>query len=82
MGWSAKCYVVWSKNWSKKEETCWETCLERIAAELMELCRDLPNQAWIHGRCLECRTMTWNAVLQISAFLRDGTSNWSILKLT
>ena len=26
---------------------------EKTAAELMELCGNLPNQAWICGRCLE-----------------------------
>ena len=26
------------------EETHWEGCLKKTAAELMELCEDLPNQ--------------------------------------
>ena len=41
-------YWVWSKSngevWSKKEKT---------VAELMELCGDLLNQAWICGRGLQ-----------------------------
>ena len=27
----------WIKSWSKKEETCWETGLEKVAAPLIEL---------------------------------------------
>ena len=44
----------WIKGWSKKEETCWEICLDNMVAEWMELCGDLSDQAWISGRCLEC----------------------------
>ena len=39
--------------WSKKEEAHWEARLQKTVAELMELCRDLPNQARLRGRCLE-----------------------------
>ena len=65
----------------KKQETCWETYLENTVAELMELCTDLSNQARISGRCLECLTVTGNAKLQISAFLKDSTSDCCNLKL-
>ena len=39
--------------WGEKEEASWEACLEKMAAELRELCRGPPSQAWIRERCLE-----------------------------
>ena len=68
--------------WSKKEEALWEAGMGSMVAELMQLCGDLPNQALISGTCLELnRTVTGNTDVQTSAFLRDGTSDWHILKL-
>ena len=39
--------------WNKKEEAHWEACVEKTAAELIELCGDLPNPARIRERCLD-----------------------------
>ena len=73
----------WITSWSMKEETCWETCLENMAAELMPL--------GIMGTCLTTHGLVgdaWNAEQSpgmlsdgLLLFLKDGTSCWYILKL-
>ena len=48
--------MVWSKNMPgglEEERGGRISWPGEVVAELMELCGDLPNQAQIHGRCLE-----------------------------
>ena len=65
----------------KKEETRWETCLGEHCGKADGIVRSCPAKHRLMGDAWNVELLTRNAELRISLFLKDGTSDWHILKL-
>ena len=64
----------------RAQEVFLEVCLQKMG-QSWRCCGDLPGQSHRDLRNARSCTVAGNAKLQTSAFLKDGTSKWHVLKL-